>query len=468
MIELPRLPLDLGTPRIKVLGLGNAGCNALDRVVLDGLSGADAVAVNTDSQALAGSIAAHKLQIGPAITRGLGAGGDPELGRSAADDCRGELREVMEPANIIFVLVGLGGGTGSGAAPLLAQAAREHNALVVGFATMPFSFEGKRRSAQAQTSLAVLRATADVVICFENDRMADGVSPTAPIQEAFAAADETISQSVRALVSVAGRRGLVHAGFDEIAAAVRGTNTRCLFGYGEAMGDNRAHEALALALKNPLLDRTCLRDQVENVIVSVSGGSDLTLNEVQILMEDLHRHLRDDARLFFGCAIDPQLAGKLTISVLGVFETDESMPVVDVRPYLSSATESAAAAAPAHEEQSPELPIETPAPTYSSYGYSSQATEAEEVATEDYQYEESEPEVESQPEPEPAPIISTVRTVLPPTRPPFNAPSPQRLREQRAEQMQLEPINRGRFEKSEPTIVDGQDLDVPTFLRRKF
>src|SRR5690606_25667250 len=176
MIELPRLPLDLSSPRIKVIGLGNAGCNALDRVVLDGIQGAEAVAVNTDSQGLAGSVATQKLQIGPAITRGLGAGGDPELGRAAADNCRDQLLEALQPANVVFVLVGLGGGTGSGAAPLIAQAAREHNALVVVFATMPFSFEGKRRTAQAQTSLAVLRATADVVICFENDRMADAVS----------------------------------------------------------------------------------------------------------------------------------------------------------------------------------------------------------------------------------------------------------------------------------------------------
>lgn len=464
MIELPRLPLDLCTPRIKVLGLGNAGCNALDRVVQDGISGADMVAVNTDAQALAGSVAGRRLQIGPTITRGLGAGGDPELGRAAADDCLGEVREAMESANVVFLLVGLGGGTGSGAAPLLAQAAREQNALVVVFATMPFSFEGKRRTAQAQTSLAVLRAIADIVICFENDRMGESVSPTAPIQEAFAVADQTISQSVRALASVAARRGLVHAGFDEIAAAVRGANTRCLFGYGAAHGDNRAHEALALALRNPLLDRDCLRNEAQNVIVSVSGGSDLTLSEVHILMEELHRHLRDDARLFFGCAIEPQLAGILTISILGVFESDAPMPILNTQAYLSSASEPAAEVLqlPAAE---PEQPMEEPAVEYSTDGqeYAPQAEQAAEAPAEAYAYTYSEPE----PEPEPEPVAPPGRTFVPATRPPFNAPNPYRNRERRADPSQ-EPVNRGRFEKSEPTIVDGQDLDVPTFLRRKF
>ncbi len=451
MIELPRHSLDIRTPLIEILGIGNAGCNALDRVILDGLHGAGAVAVNTDSQALAGSVAGRKLQIGASVTRGLGAGGDPELGRAAADSCLDELQGVIEQANVVFVLVGLGGGTGSGAAALIAQAAHERNALVVVFATLPFSFEGKRRTAQAQTSLSVLRATADIVICFENDRMAEAVSPTAPIQEAFAAADQTISQSVRALAAVAARRGLVHAGFDEIAAAVRGANTRCLFGYGEAKGDNRAHEALALALKNPLLDRTCLRERAESVVVSVSGGADFTLNEVQILMEDLHRNLRDDVRLFFGCATDPQLTGTLTVSILGVYGSDTPLPVVNVPAYLSSREHPAAAPSLAPEESFP-------------YSTSVDAN----GSADEYAQDDTEDEVEPEPEPEMEPVLSSVRTVLPPTRPPFQPPSPQRLREQRAEQMQLEPINRGRFEKSEPTIVDGQDLDVPTFLRRKF
>jgi cell division protein FtsZ len=263
---------------------------------------------------------------------------------------------------------------------------------------------------------------------------------------------------------------LVHAGFDEIAAAVRGANTRCLFGYGEAQGDNRAHEALASALKNPLLDRSCLRDEAQNVIVSVSGGSDLTLNEVQILMGELHRNMRDDARLFFGCAVDPNLAGSLTISILGVFESGIAAPEIDVRPYLSSTSHYAQEEPVAAVEQTPELPMEEPVAPYGINGYTAEEPEPEEVAAEEYQYsqpiEESEPEAEPEPEPEPelAPAMTAVRRPLPATRPPFNASS----QRQRAEQMQLEPINRGRFEKSEPTIVDGQDLDVPTFLRRKF
>ena len=197
---------------IKIIGVGGAGANALDRIVLDGMEHAEMIAVNTDVQSLASSVATHKVQIGREVTRGLGAGGDPELGYNAAKESADELREAMQGARMVFVCAGLGGGTGSGAAPWVAQMAHEGGALVVAFATLPFAFEGKRRTAQAMEALQELQRVSDAVVCFENDRMGDIVLPKAGIHQAFAVADTTISQSVRAIVNVVRRPGLIQIG----------------------------------------------------------------------------------------------------------------------------------------------------------------------------------------------------------------------------------------------------------------
>jgi cell division protein FtsZ len=307
MIELPRHTATPAAVRIKILGLGGAGANALDRIKLDGLEGTELIAINTDMQSLTSSVADRKVQLGSATTRGLGAGGDPEVGFAAAEEAVEEIREALQGATLVFLCVGLGGGTGSGAARIITSIAREQQAMVVVFATMPFSFEGKRRMGQAEEALAALQTNADAVICFENDKMGDAVSPRAGIHEAFSAADQTISQSVRAIAALAQRRGLIHAGLDELATALRQQNPRCLFGCGEAEGDNRAHSALEKALKSPLIDRGKLLEEVDSVLVTVAGGTSMTLNEVQILMEELNRHLSDSTRILFGTAVDAKL-----------------------------------------------------------------------------------------------------------------------------------------------------------------
>ena len=257
---------------IKVVGVGGAGSNVLDRIVLDGLNKADLIAINTDVQSLASSVAAHKVQLGRTVTRGLGAGGDPELGYNAAYESADEIRQALADARMIFVCAGLGGGTGSGAAPAVAQVARESGSLVVVFATLPFAFEGKRRMAQAQEALARLREHADAVICFENDRMGDMVAPKAGIHQAFAVADVTISQSVRSIVNLIQRPGLIRIGFDDLLSALRSPSGRCLFGFGESDSDNRAHDALTQALKNPLMDRGRMLADASHVLVQVAGG----------------------------------------------------------------------------------------------------------------------------------------------------------------------------------------------------
>ena len=261
---------------MSIAGIGGAGSNALDRIVLDGVNGAELVAFNTDTQSLTGSVASVKIQLGRAATRGLGAGGDPELGHLAAEEAAGDIRQALEGAGMVFLCAGLGGGTGSGAAPLIASIAKEHGAIVIVFATMPFAFEGKRRAAQAHAALIALEAAADAVVCFENDTMGDAVSPKAGIQHAFAAADETVSQSVRAISQLWTRPGLMRIGLDDLRSALRpgaGGAGRCLFGFGEASGDNRAHDALARALKNPLMDKGRMLDDAHNVLVNVGGGS---------------------------------------------------------------------------------------------------------------------------------------------------------------------------------------------------
>src|SRR5437763_5900080 len=308
---------------VKVVSVGGAGLNALDRVVLDGLEKAGVVAINTDVQSLTSSVAPHKVQLGRTVTRGLGAGGDPELGYQAAVESSDEIREALSDANMSFICAGLGGGTGSGAAPYVAQLAREAGALVIAFVTLPFTFEGKRRNAQAREALARLNEVAHSVICFENDRMGDMIAPHAGIHQAFATADITISQSVRSIVNLIQRPGLIRIGFDDLLAALRSRNGRCLFGFGESDSDNRAHDALTQALKNPLMDRGRMLGDATRVLVQVAGGPSMTLSEVEILMQELGRHVNEETQILFGTAVDGRMGGRLSVTIISSFTADK-------------------------------------------------------------------------------------------------------------------------------------------------
>jgi cell division protein FtsZ len=467
---------------IKVVGVGGAGCNVLDRIVLDGLDKADLIAINTDVQALATSVAAAKVQLGRTVTRGLGAGGDPEVGYNAAYESADEIREALRDARMIFVCTGLGGGTGSGAAPAVAQVARENGSLVLAFVTLPFAFEGKRRLAQANDALARLRENCDAVICFENDRMGDMVAPKASIHQAFAVADVTISQSVRSIVSLIQRPGLIRIGFDDLLAALRSPSGRCLFGFGESDSDNRAHDALNQALKNPLMDRGRMLADASHVLVQVSGGPGMTLTEVEILMQDLGKHIRDDTQIIFGTAVDSRMGNRLSVTLISSLAGEEETPSA---PKKKSAKVAKAPPPPSEPEPvapepepvafvEPEIipepePVvaEEPPPFAEEITFTPQLIEAELKPFEPVEQEpvlstpEEEPEVEETP-PQP-------RLILPKKKPTiFKEPKPvaEKKPQARQEMMQFEPVTRGRFEKSEPTIVEGQDLDVPTFLRK--
>src|SRR5213593_39953 len=337
---------------VKVVSVGGAGLNALDRIVLDGLEKASVVAINTDVQSLTSSVAAHKVQLGRNITRGLGTGGDPELGYDAAVESADEIREALADARMIFVCAGLGGGTGSGAAPYVAQLAQEAGALVVGFATLPFSFEGKRRNAQAREALARLNKVANAVVCFENDQMGDIVAPHAGIHQAFAMADITISQSVRSVVNLIQRPGLIRIGFDDLLAALRSRNGRCLFGFGESDSGNRAHEALAQALKNPLMDRGRMLADAVRVLVQVAGGPGMTLSEVEILMQELGRHVSEQTQILFGAAVDSRFGDRLTVTIISSLTAGEDL----IPQSRDSGTSSSVPASVPVWEQQQEIP----------------------------------------------------------------------------------------------------------------
>src|SRR5438034_7834871 len=237
----------------------------------------------------------------------------------------GEIREALADARMIFICAGLGGGTGSGAAPYVAQLAREAGSLVVAFVTLPFSFEGKRRAAQAREALARLNQVANTVICFENDQMGDMVPAKAGIHQAFATADIMVSQSVRSIVNLIQRPGLVRIGFDDLLAALRSRNGRCVFGFGESDSDNRAHDALTQALKNPLMDRGRMLADATNVLVQVSGGAAMTLSEVEVLMQELGRHVNEQTQILFGAVVDGKLGDRLTVIIISSLAADEDL-----------------------------------------------------------------------------------------------------------------------------------------------
>jgi cell division protein FtsZ len=442
---------------IKIVSVGGAGLNALDRIVLDGLERADVVAINTDVHSLTSSVATRKVQLGRSVSRGLGAGGDPDVGYQAALESADEIREALADASVIFICAGLGGGTGSGAAPYIAQAARDAGALVISFATLPFGFEGKRRNTQAREALARLSEFAHAVVCFENDRMADLTPPQAGIHQAFAIADMTISQSVRSIVNLIQRPGLIRIGFDDLLAALRTRNSRCLFAYGESDSDNRAHDALTQALKSPLMDRGRMLADATHMLVQVAGGPGVTLSEVEILMQDLGRHVSDQTQILFGAAVDARLGDRLSVTIISSLSAEEETVLLQTPPAPSNVS----AVSPAREQ------------------YQAAAPEPE--------FQSEEPTVEVQPLAETIPFEQPVSAEAPPvatsipTEPPVvparnakpvpatkeeKAPAEKPATSAKQEVLQFEPVTRGRFEKSEPTIIEGEDLDVPTYLRK--
>lgn len=320
MVEYDRNALkdasEPGSLKTCIVGVGGAGGNVLDRITLDRTVEAKLVTVHTDIRVLSHSMSPNKVQLGVELMRGIGAGGDPELGREAALFSREQIREAVDGHDIVFICAGLGGGTGSGAAPVIAEIAKGTGALVFLTATMPFSFEGKRRLKQAEEALEQLQKRADALILFENNRMGELTLPKDGIQKAFTQADQLIAQSLRAVSTILTTPGLVKLGLDDLTAALNTSNGRCLFGFGEARGQNRGAEAVKRALKSPLIDQGRLLHQTKTLLVHIAGGESLTLLEVDAIMKQLGKNVPDQTHILFGVAVDPKLGDSVCVTLL--------------------------------------------------------------------------------------------------------------------------------------------------------
>jgi len=308
--------------QVKIIGLGGAGTNMLERIALDGMEGAEMLALNTDIRMLGSCMAPEKIQLGVNLTKGLGTGGDPELGHQAVLEAEEAVRAALKDRRIVFLCVGLGGGTGSGAAPIITRIAREEGAFVVVFATMPFAFEGRRRREQADTALNELAVLSNALVTFDNNRMGELVLAKQGIHEAFSAADHMIRESIKAVLRLVIRPGLINVGLDDLMSALRTTRSRCLFGSGMATGKDRAPKALRGALASPLLDQGSLLREAQTVLVHLCGGEDLTLFEVELLMQSLRKYVPENAHVLFGAAVDPAMGEALSITLMSALPED--------------------------------------------------------------------------------------------------------------------------------------------------
>ena len=533
---------DQAASRICIVGVGGAGSNVVDRITLDRIVDATLVCMHTDVRVLGHSMAPVKVQLGAELMKGIGAGGDPDLGREAALFSREQIREAIDGHDIIFISAGLGGGSGSGAAPVIAEIAKSTGALVLVVATMPFSFEGRRRLAQAEEALELLQKRADALVLFENNRMGELILPKDGIQKAFNQADQLIAQSLRAVATITTTPGLVKLGLDDLTSALSTADGRCLFGFGESRGQNRGAEALKKALKSPLIDQGRLLHQTKTLLVHVAGGESLTLVEVESIMKQLGRHVPDHTHILFGLGVDAKLGDAIAITLISSLglnqlnahasaappaemlqqpaaaRLDKPQPVKRATPLRKTAP----APAPVNENDLPfftDEEVVRPAPVEVSDRVEAAPAheEVEEVFHDEpvEQFIEEEPaaeieepapfEEEELPELAPAPIRTPVArelaeiarhkestlasvvarsvslhsetTVIQDEVITFeqpvvknSAPAPALARKPAPDPQQtfsLGEEDRGRFKDTQPSIVQGEDLDVPTWMRLK-
>jgi cell division protein FtsZ len=298
---------------IKVVGVGGGGTNAVNRMVDAGLTGVEFIAVNTDAQALMMSDADMKLHIGSAATRGLGAGADPIVGQSAAQESRDELKEALKGADMVFVTAGEGGGTGTGAAPVVAELAREIGALTVGVVTKPFAFEGRRRAQQAESGIDRLRDTVDTLIVIENDRLLQVVEKKTSVVDAFKMADDILRQGVQGITDLITVPGLVNLDFADVRTIMREAGS-ALMGIGSASGDNRAAEAARSAVSSPLLETTI--EGATGILLNITGGPEIGLFEVNEAAEVVTAAADQNANVIFGAVIDDALGDEVRVTVI--------------------------------------------------------------------------------------------------------------------------------------------------------
>jgi cell division protein FtsZ len=321
--------------RIKVIGVGGGGCNAVNRMVDIGVSGVEFWSINTDAQALTSASTQNRLQVGQKLTRGLGAGGNPAIGQKAAEESRDEILAALDGSDLVFITAGMGGGTGTGAAPIVAEVAKEVGALTVGVITRPFTFEGRRRTTQAEEGVGALQSRVDTLIMIPNDKLLSVISEQTPVQEAFRVADDILRQGVQGISDIITIPGLVNVDFADVRAVMADAGS-ALMGIGVGSGKSRAREAAMTAISSPLLDSSI--DGARGVVFNITGGSDLTLHEVNAAAELIYEAVDPNANIIFGAVIDDRLQGEVRITVIatGFTAEQQAAPAARVAPLKRS------------------------------------------------------------------------------------------------------------------------------------
>ncbi|MEH2324565.1 MAG: cell division protein FtsZ [Nostoc sp.] len=310
---------------IKVIGVGGGGGNAVNRMIESDVSGVEFWSINTDAQALTLAGAPSRLQIGQKLTRGLGAGGNPAIGQKAAEESRDEIATALEGADLVFITAGMGGGTGTGAAPIVAEVAKEMGALTVGVVTRPFVFEGRRRTSQAEEGIQGLKSRVDTLIIIPNNKLLEVIPEQTPVQEAFRYADDVLRQGVQGISDIITIPGLVNVDFADVRAVMADAGS-ALMGIGVSSGKSRAREAAIAAISSPLLE--CSIEGARGVVFNITGGTDLTLHEVNAAAEAIYEVVDPNANIIFGAVIDDRLQGEVRITVIATGFTGEVQAAV--------------------------------------------------------------------------------------------------------------------------------------------
>lgn len=345
-IDIGPPAMDELRPRIAVIGVGGAGGNAIANMIAANVEGVDFIIANTDAQALNTSVAEQRLQLGPDITEGLGAGSRPEVGRAAAEETSDEIDKMLEGAHMCFIAAGMGGGTGTGAAPVIAKIAREKGILTVGVVTKPFTFEGTRRMRAAESGIDELQKNVDTLIVIPNQNLFLIANADTTFKEAFTLADEVLQQGVRSITDLMVMPGLINLDFADVRS-VMGEMGKAMMGTGEAEGDGRALEAAEKAIANPLLDGVSMQG-AKGVIISITGGEDMRLMEVDEAANHIRELVDQDANIIWGSAFNDGLAGKIRVSVVATgIDNDGTVSEDNARPFSFARTGSSAAPAAA-------------------------------------------------------------------------------------------------------------------------
>jgi cell division protein FtsZ len=338
---------------IKVIGVGGGGGNAVNRMIASDVSGIEFWTTNTDAQALTQAQASKRLQIGQKLTRGLGAGGNPAIGQKAAEESRDEIATALEGADLVFITAGMGGGTGTGAAPIVAEIAKEMGALTVGVVTRPFLFEGRRRTSQAEQGIEALKGRVDTLIIIPNNKLLEVIPEQTPMQEAFRYADDVLRQGVQGISDIIMIPGLINVDFADVRAVMADAGS-ALMGIGVSSGKSRAREAAIAAISSPLLE--CSIEGARGVVFNITGGSDLTLHEVNAAAETIYEVVDPNANIIFGAVIDDRLQGEVRLTVIATGFTGE-MQATPPQNVVNSRVVS-----PPPRRQAPQPPVTPPTP----------------------------------------------------------------------------------------------------------